>query len=166
VSGINRIPSGLLGFLGIKNGGRYPQQLSDVLMPTVNMAPWYIQTNIQSRRATPVNVTAVGFTSYLQVPAGELWAITAAQWNSNAVLGAGVSLRGFVAAAQIDGVGFAGAALGPYAAMTAGEVFVSGSTLQNPLILPPLTEVGFFASLVTAGPVAGALQLWYTRLEA
>jgi len=38
---INRIPSGLLGFLGIKNGGENPQELSKILVPTVDLIPLY-----------------------------------------------------------------------------------------------------------------------------
>lgn len=38
---LNAQPTGLLGFLGIKNGGEYPQQLSAILQGTFDLAGLY-----------------------------------------------------------------------------------------------------------------------------
>lgn len=42
---INLIPSGLLDFFGIKNGGEYPQSLSNQLQPVLEMMRWYVAAN-------------------------------------------------------------------------------------------------------------------------
>lgn len=74
VSGINRVPQGLLGFLGIKNGGENPKQLSNVLVPTWNTTALYQYGNSEVSTVL-VAINAVGSQAYVTVPAGEMWAI-------------------------------------------------------------------------------------------
>lgn len=42
---INRIPSGVMGFLGIKNFGRAPEDLSPTLAGTWELAPFYLNSD-------------------------------------------------------------------------------------------------------------------------
>src|SRR5262245_13062003 len=44
---LNLVPWALLDFFGIKNGGRFPQYLGDVLSPCLEMFDWYLQTKGQ-----------------------------------------------------------------------------------------------------------------------
>lgn len=42
IAPLNKIPNGLLSFLGIKNGGRNPYVLGEQLAPTWDLAQWYM----------------------------------------------------------------------------------------------------------------------------
>jgi hypothetical protein len=55
---LNQIPWGLLDFFGIKNGGRFPQHLSDVLVPTFEMLDWYTSTKGQTVALTGTVIAA------------------------------------------------------------------------------------------------------------
>lgn len=80
---IGLIPTGLLGFLQLKQLGRLPDGLMDSVQPSLDMRDWYFQ----SRRETaltfngtiPSNTTsAVGEVTFsaggtVVVPAGEYW---------------------------------------------------------------------------------------------
>jgi len=57
---INRIPHGLLSFLGIKNGGRNPQVLSEQLAANFDLMQWYLQQNSESLSVNAA-VNALGF---------------------------------------------------------------------------------------------------------
>jgi hypothetical protein len=76
MSSINRNPFGILGFLGIKNFGRNPSSVADVLAPTWDYSDWYLNTNSTLLTANPT-LTAVGGTIIFQVPDDRVW------WVSN-----------------------------------------------------------------------------------
>lgn len=59
---INKLPAGLLGFLGVKNGGRYPQDLNLTLQPTWDLQEQYFVANCELFQQT-VSV-ATGTNSY------------------------------------------------------------------------------------------------------
>lgn len=66
------LPQGLLGFLQLKNGGKFPQSLgSDQLQSTLDLAEWYLATNGNVQASATTNVTAVGWTQLLQ--GANLW---------------------------------------------------------------------------------------------
>jgi hypothetical protein len=52
---INRTPLGILDFLGIKNGGQYPQTMPAVLSPTWDMHRWYLEY-AAVQESTPISV--------------------------------------------------------------------------------------------------------------
>lgn len=73
---INRHPLGLLGFLGIKNGGRYPQQPRDDALRWVwDLSQVYLQSNTEFVTTT-IAATALGSFDGLTVPFGENWYVT------------------------------------------------------------------------------------------
>jgi len=74
VSGISRIPAGLLGFLGIKNGGQYPQRLATELLPTWDLSDQYSEYGAQLQGLN-LQVTATGYIAYFTPPVGEVWRI-------------------------------------------------------------------------------------------
>lgn len=162
---INTLPIGLLGFLGLKNGGNYPRAMGEELQPAFELSSLYFGANQRTVRLSG-NIAAIGFTPLGTVPQGEYWALTGLQLNSNAALGAGVSLRGFAAAAVEDGAAWSVIPLTPYRAMTVGEVFVSESDwVVGHKILPAGASLGFFCTLIAAGPVAVAWQAQFAPME-
>lgn len=56
---LNLQPIGLLGFLGIKNGGEYPQELVNVLSPTWDLMRHYTALNSVEIIATTAGTTGV-----------------------------------------------------------------------------------------------------------
>jgi len=161
---INKLPFGLLGFLGLKNGGENPQQMQNFLQPTMDLTDLYYGTNKQLTRLSG-NVAAVGFQLLGAVPNDEVWAITGCMVNSNAVLGAGVSLRGFMAYAAIDGAAYNVVPIGTYQAATVGEVWTSSAPQAEHYVLAPGTQLGVYCTFIAAGPVAVAWTAHYARMQ-
>lgn len=69
---LNIQPTGLLSFLQIKNGGRYPQWLGEQLVPTWDLAKHYEATNAQYITSAVAN-QAAGAQNYLIDPASNYW---------------------------------------------------------------------------------------------
>lgn len=68
---INQQPGGILGLLGIKNGGRNPEELATILAPVFDVSAYYLEANAQF-----VQVLAdaqLGLNIFAQVPEGEVW---------------------------------------------------------------------------------------------
>lgn len=55
---IQVIPSGLLGFLQLKNNGQNPQDLPDVLQPVLELRDWYLQSRAEEI-VTPTNIPSM-----------------------------------------------------------------------------------------------------------
>jgi len=79
---INRLPQGLLDFLGIRSGGRNPQQLTEQLLPTMDLSDWYKQNASREVQVTATSLvadTSAGFFSLtvagavFEVPNNEIW---------------------------------------------------------------------------------------------
>ena len=161
---INRTPGGLLGFLGIKNGGRNPDTLATTLAPVWDLSKTYLRTNLILARINVATV-AVGFTSAGTVPPGEAWYLSNAWVNSQAAMGAGQAIACFGAAAQVDGVSFNLAALTNRAASTGTGTVAAAGSARDYQLLPPGTQLGIYCDALTAGPVTMVLQLWYSRFD-
>lgn len=162
---INKLPLGLLGFLGIKNGGRYPQSLQADLQPSFELQNWYLQTNSTSAQLNG-SVSSIGFNAnWWTVPQGETWAIHQCFVNSAAVLGAGVSC-GFVGAWIRSALQVLPASLTdmPPIAATAGSVALSVRTQMTPVLVPPGGVIGVFAYALVAGPVTTTMTLTYVPI--
>jgi hypothetical protein len=80
---ISKVPAGLLGFFGIKNGGQYPQSIVPTIAPTLDLSG-ILAANYNENFAVPC-VAALGFVTAnilasglpAVVPSGELWLVTA-----------------------------------------------------------------------------------------
>jgi hypothetical protein len=76
---VNRIPPGLLSLLGLKNTGRNPGQLSDVIGPSLEMLDWYLWSQaeaVASGAQTPSAGAQAAFQTFaptLMVPQTEWW---------------------------------------------------------------------------------------------
>lgn len=81
---LSKLPLGLLGFFGIKNGGQYPQSLGTVISPTLEQLP-ILAANYHLNFAMSSTAPIVGFTAATNlstgfpsvVPSGELWYVSA-----------------------------------------------------------------------------------------
>jgi hypothetical protein len=165
VSGINRQPYGLLSFFGIKNSGRNPEALAGTIAPTLDLSRWYLEQNSQSS-ATNQAVAAVGFTSVLTVPDFQTWCILGVSVNSQAVLGAGVTLC-------IGGAWSRNPASNvvrplttfPERDFTTGQVAVAWSEGNLCTFAPAGSQVGIYCSRIVAGPVTCTLNLTFVPMD-
>jgi len=83
---IQAIPQGLLGFLQLKNMGKNPSEISDLLQPVMDLREWYLQTaqrnfigNGGAAPSAALPNNTVGFIGWLAtvpnitVPPNEWW---------------------------------------------------------------------------------------------
>lgn len=86
---VNVIPPGFLSAFGLKQLGRVPDTMADVLAPVIEMRDWYFQALAQDLTAqATVNVAngAIGITSPLiggiavDVPLGKIWRVI--EWSA------------------------------------------------------------------------------------
>lgn len=93
---VSKVPAGLLGFFGIKNGGQYPQSVVPTIAPTLELAGILV-ANYNENISVPLiaalgfvtgNVLATGLPAV--VPASELWYVSALSIQS--FTGAGDSM--------------------------------------------------------------------------
>lgn len=162
---INRLPVGLLGFLGIKNGGAYPQALGADLAGTFELQNWYMQTNSQSIQLNG-NVSALGFNAnWWTVPNGETWAIHNCFVNSQAVLTAGQTL-GCVGAWIRSALQVLPATLTelPPLATGSASVMVAAKSDITPIFVAPGGVIGVYAYTLTGGPILTTMTLTYVPI--
>lgn len=77
---LSKLPLGLLGFFGIKNGGKYPQFISEQILTTLDQAG-LLAANYIERHVFSVQPTTSGLKAMTDVvtglpavvPAGEIW---------------------------------------------------------------------------------------------
>lgn len=158
VTPINKLPWGLLTFLGIKNGGQNPTALGDLLVPVWDTQKIYAETNAESLQTLP-NLAAVGFTAYWEVPPTEMWLVH--EFGAfSAPLGAGQSCT--FSPAMVDGNGVALIMLGTERTFnTVGARFTLGTSFEK--YLPPRSQVGIYVSALAAGPIGMQAGIRYTR---
>lgn len=158
---INRLPNGLLGFLGIKNGGRYPDQMGTTLAPTWDLSDLYLGTNVEVATNGP-NATGTNFVGHHTVPQGQIWYVFEFGVFST-VLIAGQALRGSIAVLDsgqtvtVPATAYAGPAAAP------NERFCC--TLDRPIILLGGDTIGFLCTTLTAGPIQVFGGIRFARMQ-
>lgn len=90
---LNRIPSGLLDFFGIKSGEWGPRELGQILQPQIDLFRWYLDNNsldvlavvgasplgassfaqLTITSTTPVDICSLVTAGQLEVPNNECW---------------------------------------------------------------------------------------------
>ena len=94
---ISKLPLGLLGFFGIKNGGEYPQTLGHSISPTFDQLE-LLAINYRELLAMSVVPAGLGFTAQVNltlgitavVPSNEVWLLNT--YSVNLFTGAGDSI--------------------------------------------------------------------------
>jgi len=156
---INRLPLGLLGFLGIKNGGRYPDDISNILSPVWDLRELYQQSNSEIDNVIQA-VSATGNSSYTTVPNGEAWYV----FQQSAVTGdltAGQSLA--MTTNWTDPASLVNISTGPETrTATVGQRCVA--VLGTPYYAAPGSKLGVTVTVLAAGPVNVRLVTRFARL--
>lgn len=165
MSGINRSPSGLLSFFGIKNTGRNPSTIGDSLAPTLELVPWYLSQNSESLEFTGA-VPGIGFNpGWFNVPENETWACLGCTCNSQAVLGAGAVLTiggGWIRNPNLSIVA-------PLTTIgtrtTAGVVAAAWSPVGIVSFVPSGARIGVYCTELAAGPINVTMNLTVVRMQ-
>jgi hypothetical protein len=156
---INRQPLGLLGLLGIKNGGRYPQHISETLLPTFDLERlYYSGASITAGASLVLNAT--GFFEIGRVDQNEVWFVEHFCCFSTAVLGAGQSLA--MVPAVLDPAGNILQPLLPNpVATTTGS---TAATAIRDVYMQSGTRYGVLVTTLVAGPVNATGTIKLARL--
>lgn len=130
---ISKLPLGLLGLLGIKNGGAYPRELAGFYQPMLELLPWIAAANFEEANFAQNAVAAAGnagaFSTAVQVPQTELWYVQFA------------SLRVFTAAGEAF----------------SGYLAVRRFPVSSPNIVMPLSEIVTVGASINGAPAVGNL---------
>lgn len=87
---LNRQPGGILGFLGIKNFGRAPDELASILAGTWDFTQWYL-ANAAQYQLIGGTITATGGLAVHTAPVGKVLAVMA--FDCQIVTGAGDTVQ-------------------------------------------------------------------------
>lgn len=187
---INRIPQGLLSFLGIKAGGAAPQAFSQSLLPNIDMLRWYADGNSSEGFANGavVNATAAagsipitsaqwiagGGTDFADggasttVPQNERWLLLEGfvGWNFNAAAG---TISDWALAVQMG----AGRTILPLSSLygfttsDAGVARFGARSIQNPFWMSPGSDLRLHqaGTTVGAGTVTPLLTVRILRMQ-
>lgn len=155
---INRLPVGLLGFLGIKNGGEYPHEMPSTLQPVWDLQGLY-SSAASEVRVDQVAIAAIGSQAFTTVPNGETWLILL-QSAACATLGAGQTIE--LQPNWTDPAALVNIETGPMSgARTVGQR--ASSCILDPYWAPPGSIMGINVTQLVAGPVTCALKTRFVR---
>lgn len=172
-SDIQIVPPGLLGFLGIKNGGENPHVLGNVLLPSMDVRDWYLQGRAEQISVGPWNLVAgagVGYNNGVTgaVPDKEFWYVHHASLVASTIAAADRVSFG-IAAQNIGGVAAQGTIVYSEPYNNSG---VARTTVTSPVavargfFLPPGSNLGAWVveNQQAVGPASLVLNMRVTRL--
>ena len=152
---LSRQPDGLLGFLGIKNGGRNPQFLIETVQPTFDLYAHYLNTAPEYGYVD--STVVLGASIIFLANPGEILYVT--DFNVEAVTVAGQAIRYDLRRGRQN--------VGDVALTAPTNIGASSFTslsFNQPIWLMPDEWLGIGASLVTAGPVQTYAYARFVRL--
>lgn len=148
---VGRAPVGFLDVLGTKVNGRAPQFLADTVVPTMDYFPWITANRTVYRQFSlnPMNAGGSWHDDGNVVPDGQMFWIRSAALISQAVLGAGTTVRAAIGY-KVAGTSVQVIAVGPESTSTTGQFMIA--TYDGPgLLLRPGQALGWFVSQATLG---------------
>jgi hypothetical protein len=156
---INRTPLGLLGFLGIKNSGQYPQRLTGELVPTWDLAQLYLNASAQYAQIV-TTITGTGYLPLFAAPNGETWWIT--DYSADVATGAAETWQGTLSRATPNNA--SQVRLRDERSLAASQWLCMAAPINQPLILSPGETVGTLTNAVV-GTIDVVSQIRYVVLS-
>jgi len=157
-SQINKLPLGLLGFLGIKNGGEYPHELPRVLQGVWDLTDLYTFNAAEIDNQNQ-NTSVLGNVTLTTVPNGECWLILQ-QSATTGDLTAGQTMEfctNWTDAAQLVNI-----ETSPMVgSRTVGARAIA--VLARPYIATPGSRMGVTVTQIAAGPINCRLKTRFAR---
>lgn len=166
---IQKIPGGLLDFLQLKNAGRNPADLPEVLQPVLEMQQWYWQTYAEITGGTDAAIVAVGLVDKVTVPDNEFWAVHEVQVDAALAVGSVVEIIPYFRqgpAGSINNYPFNLADPYLWDAATMGTVYLRRMLHPLPLLLVPGSILGIRTYRLSAATTTGNLFARFTRMKA
>lgn len=159
---INRLPLGLLGFLGIKNGGQYPTDLNQVLQPVWDLQLLYASANSDILSQTTA-VNALGTLSFtnLTVPNGEAWLVMQLDAKST-TLTAGQTLQHAIV---ITDPAVTTSLVVSDSSPVATNGMRTAVGIQRDLWLGPGFQIGTLTEQIAAGPINVTMGVRLARFQ-
>lgn len=167
-SPISRRPGGLLDLLLSQQQGKNPPNLSDSVLPTIQMLDFY-STDRQSVETSSRVYSAVAQSSNIDIPAAEVWRILGfgATWTWNAV---DQSLRIGVQLQRLPSGSFT---VGELEGPTTNPINATGlatvsKLCTEPLWLPPGSRIQFLSNefdIALGANITATHSVLYTRME-
>lgn len=135
---VQRVPFGLLSFLGMKVGGRNPDTLGRELVPMLDVTPNFLAPDISQSIVTTNTITAAGSEARITVPQGEAWRMISLSMVCAAFSAAGGVIYGTLGIGDLTGFITAVATMpSPYTVLTVNDTVRLGFAFPSPLVLPP-----------------------------
>lgn len=157
---INRSPNGLLGFLGIKNGGRNPQQLTEILQGNYQLNELYDANNPIWDVNTQLGVAVAGSYVAFTPPDNNVWKVL--QYSAFVAAPAGVTCD--VALVQLGQANARFVALSDSVSLVAGQAAITRA--PAPGVVAQGERLGFYVAAVAGAGFNIELQVRYALMEA
>lgn len=155
---INRIPLGLIGFLGIKNFGQYPQNLTRDLVPTWDVGNLYLNSSATYLQVVST-INATGYTIVFSAPQNESWWIS--DYSTDIATGVGETWQGTLARATPNNNGQV--RLRDDRSLVASQWLAMAAPVREGFILGPGESLGVLTNQVT-GVIDLVAQVRFTIL--
>lgn len=164
---VSKLPLGLLGFFGIKNGGQYPQSIAPQFMPTLELMGLLGANYHENVGSAPLVPSVVGFNqTTITVPASEIWLVHSISAFEFTGPGDSYTEGSLVARSTQTGTGSNfHRALSDTFSMPAGNASRVSPGRPGPFWLAPGDQVGaFFLGIVNASTTCQmSPQIEFTR---
>ena len=148
---IQAFPPGLLSAFGIKNGGSNPQQLGELLVPTLELLDWYLAQQWITQRIVNADIGAGPGYSNLgaatTVPQNQVWFVRNVTTGPDTAIPAGNASQ-FWLARRLTPV-TSQVKLGPTVTLVAGQRDYSAMSDNRPYLLRPGDDIGVFRNTDT-----------------
>jgi len=148
---INRAPPGLLSLFGIKAMGQNPSQMSDTVLPALDVLKFYsgVYSTMETGAVTGINATGLkSAANVFEAQPGEQLLVHCLSMSLDAVVAAGGTL-GYTPVLVEASSGRIVGVLGPHAEAIAAGSPISGS--EDPFIVPPGFRVGMMVEAIGGG---------------
>lgn len=157
---INNIPSGLLSLLQLKEQGQNPNELGNLVVPTLDLLPFYMATLQTDQVQVSAAINAVGavLDTTLVVPPNEVWLVS--HYSVIALMGAAqtITVQPLFRPLVVN------QALGPAVAVAANQQGIA-ITQTLPFIARQGSAFGCNVQAITGGPLTVSFAVTFIRLR-
>ena len=162
---IQRIPPGLLSFLGLKSTGQNPNVLADTVVPTLNLEHLYLAQDLRVSSATQ-NVANAGQSISLAVPNGEAWRVLGIGYSAD-TLTAPATLKVALKIAPGGAVACpVYSSWPPHTVSAASDIVQDGIFVPQPFVAPSGTGfTAFLEQSLGVGTTNLAVIVLFQRLQ-
>lgn len=155
---ISQFPRGLLALLNVQSGGRAPNDLSEIIAPSVDVGKFFEAQLMVQQSATDATPSA-GNNPVITIPANEIWIV----YQCSAFLDLGAGGTGLVAATVVLNSSNSNLLGELVTGVDAATVWSQARNL--PITFPAGTQFGAYCNLLANANSCG-VNLLYTPLRA